>query len=103
MINKLSHEELAELLRAFKNTGGWESDMLAFGSQVQDAIERRETIIRRREACHMSGGHSFVLTGDSGFGEIQYGSGGETRIKWTGFGTCENCDARLGVTYREQS
>lgn len=98
---RISEEKMKEIIKQASH-----EDMLetAIASGIQMALAetaRLEGILRRREGCAAVQGHVFVLYGDSGMMETEIG-GGVARMKWRGSGDCENCDAHLGVSYKEK-
>lgn len=102
MIARLTHEELERLVKKAAladGSGSLEEALLDFGHLVQLELERRENIMNRRMGCVSMKGHVFAVSGD-GVKEMEYSSG-NVLIKWDGQGQCTNCDATLGVTYKE--
>lgn len=95
----ISEQKMQEIIKASCREDTLESAVI-HGIQLALAeTERLEGVLRRREGCVQ--GHVFLLHGDSGMVEAEMG-GGSTRMKWRGSGDCENCDAHLGVTYKEK-
>lgn len=103
MIARLKHEDLERLAKKAALADGsrsLEEALLDFGHLVQLELERRENIMNRRMGCVNMKGHVFALCDGDGVKEMEY-SPGNVLIKWDGLGQCTNCDATLGVTYRE--
>lgn len=97
----ISKEKLSEIITEASQEDMMENAIFAGIRMALAETERLEGILRRREGCASVGGHTFILHGDSGMIKTEFGSG-DTRMKWRGSGDCENCDAHLGVTYKEK-
>lgn len=79
----------------------WEKT-IEFAKLIEKEVNRRNTIENTRMGCLMNGGHQFALSPGGGFNEMECGT--PVLIKgWTGSGQCQNCDAVLAVSYREEA
>lgn len=97
----ISEKKMKEIIAEASGEDMLEDAILAGIKMALAETERLESILRRREGCANVGGHTFILHGDSGMIETEIG-GGAQRMKWRGSGDCENCDAHLGVSYKEK-
>lgn len=97
----ISEEKMNSIIKEASGEDMLENAIFAGIRMALEETERLEGILRRREGCASVRGHTFILHGDSGMIETEIGGGG-SRMKWRGGGDCENCDAHLGVTYKEK-
>lgn len=74
---------------------------IEFAQLIEKEVHRRTAIENTRMGCLMNGGHQFALSPGGGFSELEYTT--PVVMKgWTGSGMCQNCDAVLAVSYREE-
>lgn len=76
----------------------WEK-VIQFAHLVEKETHRRTAIENTRMGCLMNGGHSFTIHGE--FGDITCSGGEMTIDQFRATGQCQNCDAVLGISYRE--
>lgn len=76
----------------------WEKT-IQFAQLVEKEVHRRTAIENTRMGCLMNGGHNFMMRGE--FGDIVCSGAEMTIEKFRATGQCQNCDAVLGINYRE--
>lgn len=102
MLPRISDEKMKEIIRDASQEDALEDAIIQGIRLALSETTRLEGVLRRREGCASEGGHVFVMRGDNGMVETEIGPGAATRMKWRGSGECENCDAHLGVIYKEK-